>query len=406
VQQLIDVSQYQGSIDWGKVATAVRGAFVKVADGDKKDPTYGPGRVSEIRAAGMLWGPYYYARVASPGNGQRNGSQEASLAIKTARAGGWPEPQDLPLVYDFENLNGQPLTKVANHVGEFVRAYRRQMGHLPIFYTYPSIWPAVERALSVKDRALIRRCPLWIAHYGVPQPIVPEPWRSYSVWQDSDRWSCPGVGGKVDHDRAAVHLAKLTIAGQKGTNPVTPVAPTPPPEEAPAPAAPSPAPAGVPNWLPEQFRPLWAAPWGKKARESAEFKKVLLVHGLMSPNFSVDETRCHDPARSPIPKNLVAGAQRHAFNLEILRHRLGDKSLPILSWYRTPAWNVHVGGARASRHMSGDATDFDVALVDSFGAGVFDRTAEKVFANGGFGTYPSGSRHTDSRGSRARWSSF
>jgi hypothetical protein len=35
-----------------------------------------------------------------------------------------------------------------------------------------------------------------------------------------------------------------------------------------------------------------------------------------------------------------------------------------------------------------------------------DRAADKVYARGGFGTYPSGSRHTDSRGSQARWSSF
>jgi hypothetical protein len=46
------------------------------------------------------------------------------------------------------------------------------------------------------------------------------------------------------------------------------------------------------------------------------------------------------------------------------------------------------------------------SFVDSFGHGTFDRAADRVFANGGFGTYPSGARHTDSRGSRARWSSF
>ena len=56
--------------------------------------------------------------------------------------------------------------------------------------------------------------------------------------------------------------------------------------------------------------------------------------------------------------------------------------------------------------MQADATDFDVSFVDSFGPGKFDKAADKIYARGGFGTYPSGSRHTDSRGSRARWSSF
>ena len=407
-QELIDVSQFQGSIDWRKVAGRVQGVFVKVADGDLKDPTYAPERVAQIRAAGLVWGPYYYARVAAPGNGERSGIQEAKLAINTARAGGWPRAGDFPLVYDFENLNGQSAAKTAKHVAAFVRGYRQIMGHLPIFYTYPSIWPPVERALAPEDRALLKRCPLWIAHYGVSKPIVPQPWNSYSVWQDSDRWQCPGVPSKVDHDRAAVPLARLTIKGQAGPSPAQgpggqPVEPSSP--QSPVQAAKN-RPAGIPAWLPEPHWGKWQQPWAKKAREDAKFKALLFAHGFMSPHFSVDETRCHDPGRTPIPRKLVAGAQKHAFNLERLRHELGDKPFAILSWYRTPAWNTHVGGAKASRHMSGDATDFDVAFVDSFGQGMFDKAADRIFSKGGFGTYPSGSRHTDSRGTRARWSSY
>jgi lysozyme len=420
MKQLIDVSEFQGSIDWKKVRGKVDGAFVRVADGDHKDPTYNATRVKEIRAAKLPWGPYYFARVASPANGQRSGAQEAKMAIDLAKAGGWPRAGDLPLMYDFEDLNGQPVAKVAKHLADFVRAYRKEMGHLPIFYTYPSIWPPVERELKPKDRALLSHCPLWIAEYGVSHPTVPAPWKSYSIWQDSSKWRCPGISGNVDHDQAAVPLSKLTIRGQAGPKPVAP--PIVGPETPKAPAKPVgkkgkkpkakvaasavKRPAGIPAWLPKEHWGRWQKPWSKSARESTSFKKVLLAHGFMSPNFTLDETRCHDPARTPVPKNLVAGAQRHAFNNEILRHELGDKSLPVLSWYRTPAWNVHEGGASGSRHMQADATDFEVAVVQGFGPGVFDRAGEKIFARGGFGTYPSGSRHTDSRGSRARWSSF
>jgi uncharacterized protein YcbK (DUF882 family) len=89
--------------------------------------------------------------------------------------------------------------------------------------------------------------------------------------------------------------------------------------------------------------------------------------------------------------------------LEQLRHALDDQPLPILSWYRTPAHNSAVGGASQSRHMQADAADFTVQTVEGFGSGRFDSACEKVFANGGFGRYPSGSRHGDTRGSRARW---
>lgn len=165
-----------------------------------------------------------------------------------------------------------------------------------------------------------------------------------------------------------------------------------------------------PTRLPLRYRPLWSHPWWRIARRNKGFRRWLLGHGYLSPHFKVSEAACHDG--TPVPRSdpqrgyLRHKAQHHAFNLERLRHRLGGKPLRILSWYRTPSYNAQIGGASESRHMFADATDFDVSFVNSFGPGVFDREADRVFSNGGFGQYPGGSRHTDSRGYRARWSSF
>ena len=419
---MIDVSEHNGSVDWKRVAGRMGGTYIRVADGDHRDPTYGPQRVAEIRANKLTWGPYYFARVASAQNSQRNGTAEAKMAVEFARAGGWPKAGDLPLAYDFETLNGQPAAKAARHIGQFVRAYSREMGHLPVIYTMPGMWPVVDRELSPRDRAFISRCPLWVAHWGVRQPTVPEPWKSFSIWQDTDHSTCSGVRGACDHSKVGVSLSKLTIRGQSKEKPAGAQPELLGTEDATAPAGKlkerkkegaagkakkaKAGPAGVPDWLPEQHGKLWKFPWSADARTGRAFKKVLLEHGYLSPNFTLDEARCHDPARTAVPGNLKTNAQRQAFNLEILRHKLGDKPIAVLSWYRAPAWNSHVGGASQSRHMQADATDFDVQFVDSFGSGIFDKAADRAYSNGGFGTYPSGSRHTDSRGSRARWSSF
>jgi hypothetical protein len=56
--------------------------------------------------------------------------------------------------------------------------------------------------------------------------------------------------------------------------------------------------------------------------------------------------------------------------------------------------------------MAGDATDFASELIDRIGRQRFFAAAGKIFANGGIGTYPSGSAHVDSRGYPARWTSF
>jgi GH25 family lysozyme M1 (1,4-beta-N-acetylmuramidase) len=413
---MIDVSEHNGSVDWKRVSGRMAGAYVRVADGDHHDPTYGPERIAEIRANKLVWGPYYFGRVASAQNSERSGTAEAKMAIDFARAGGWPRPGDLPMAYDFETLNGQSAAKAARHIGQFVRAYSKEMGHLPLIYTMPGMWPSVDRELTSRDRAFISRCPLWIAHWGVSHPTVPAPWRSWSIWQDTDHSSCAGVRGACDHSKVGAALSKLTIRGQSKEKPANSRPELAGTEEVPSAgkrkkkaagnANGRKAVAGVPDWLPPEYAKFWKFPWSAKARGSQGFKRVLLDHGYMSPNFTIDETRCHDPARTAVPAKLRANAQRQAFNLEILRHEVGDKPIAILSWYRTPAWNSHVGGASQSRHMQADATDFDVQFVDSFGSGVFDKAADRIYARGGFGTYPSGARHTDSRGSRARWSSF
>lgn len=41
----------------------------------------------------------------------------------------------------------------------------------------------------------------------------------------------------------------------------------------------------------------------------------------------------------------------------------GSKPLVIISGYRTPAHNAAVGGAKASRHMTGDAVDIRPGVI-------------------------------------------
>lgn len=162
----------------------------------------------------------------------------------------------------------------------------------------------------------------------------------------------------------------------------------------------------VPRWLQNDTqREYWRKPWTVPLdpRKAAPFKKLLRDHGYLSPHFTLAEAACHDPAKTPVPKSLRINAQHHAFKVERLRHRLGDVSLPILSWFRTGPWNAAQGGVSNSRHLYADGTDFDVATVQRIGTARFDKACEEEFENGGFGRYPSGSRHVDSRGSRARW---
>lgn len=153
--------------------------------------------------------------------------------------------------------------------------------------------------------------------------------------------------------------------------------------------------------VPKKYRTHWARPYTKDAREDSGFCRWLLRKGYLSPHFTIAEAMCHDGTN--VPKSLLPKAQKHAFNLEQLRNRLGGRPLHILSWYRTPSYNQRVGGVPNSQHLWALATDFDVQFVNSIPG--FDSACDFVFSHGGFGQYPGGSRHVDSRGYRARWTS-
>jgi lysozyme len=197
-----DVSDVQGDVDFTKAHGSGNAfAVVRVADGDVRDTRYGPGRVAALRQSGLAWFPYYFGRVASAQNNQRDGAAEAALAIRLARKAGWGRKTDLPLAYDFETANGQSAPKCARHLLQFVDAYRKERGHFPIVYTEPSFWTCLLPHLSTAQSDRVRRCPLWLAHWDVPRPQPIEPWGdAWLLWQYSDHGRIAGVSTKCDTD--------------------------------------------------------------------------------------------------------------------------------------------------------------------------------------------------------------
>lgn len=159
-----------------------------------------------------------------------------------------------------------------------------------------------------------------------------------------------------------------------------------------------------PSDLPRRFQPLWKRPWSPFARRSRGFRHWLDTNGHITPNFIWAEAQCADG--TPVPQELRLNAIRHAWNLERLRHRLGDRPIILLSWYRHPRHNAEIGGTRASRHLQADGTDHAKDWVDRIGRELVLREGDRVFRRGGMGVYPAGSVHFDSRGTRARWTDY
>ncbi|MEO0768183.1 MAG: D-Ala-D-Ala carboxypeptidase family metallohydrolase [Cyanobacteria bacterium J06649_4] len=166
--------------------------------------------------------------------------------------------------------------------------------------------------------------------------------------------------------------------------PVTPpTPPTPPVPKKPDPPAPAkPAPTG-PFRLPG-------------FRSTFYLSEPIIPNG----NFTWAEAT-KNGNRIPVSRDVVYGIIRIARVMEEVRSRLGDRPIRVNSWYRDPTTNRAVGGARYSRHLSGDAIDFVVIGVHAYT--VYDRLNSWWGSQGGLAS-SSIFTHIDARGYYARWS--
>ena len=144
------------------------------------------------RRAGIRRGAYQYFRAG------QDPIAQADAVVGWLREAGRP---DLPLVADVETDDGESeATLQANLLAWLVRVERRTRRR-PIIYTSPS--------MGARLAARFGGWPLWIAHYDVDAPRLPDGWTRWTFWQHSSTGRIAGIAGKVDLDRFAGTRAAL-----------------------------------------------------------------------------------------------------------------------------------------------------------------------------------------------------
>jgi len=180
----IDVSRWQGQIDWLKVKDAgVQFAFVKATDGvGWIDPQFRR-NAGGANAVGIPVGFYHYAHPEL-----NTAFSEADSFLETVKG----LPIQLPYVLDVEGkasgIGRDRLTKWCLH---WLREVQKRTGHTVMIYTGASF-----AKTYLGDE--LAEYPLWVAHYGVDQPMANNTWNRWSVFQYSDKGSVAGISGNVD----------------------------------------------------------------------------------------------------------------------------------------------------------------------------------------------------------------
>jgi lysozyme len=197
----LDVSHWQGTIDWNSVKNAgYVFAFAKATEGlTYKDPNFAA-NWQGMKSVGLIRGAYHFGH---PG---QDPIAQADFFVNTVR----PVSGDLQLVLDLEVTDGKTPAQVWAWTQAFCARVKMRTGRPGIIYTGFYFWRD-----SVGNPTNNLNCPLWLAAYvSDPSTYVPPAWGTWSFWQYTSSGSVPGISGNVDLDYfhgSVTTLKKLTL---------------------------------------------------------------------------------------------------------------------------------------------------------------------------------------------------
>lgn len=208
---ILDVSRWQGSIDWDAVKASgkIDGVMLKTVSTNSKlstrkdglyiDPTF-ERNYAACKRLGIPVGVYYYTYATS------HTMADAELALlKTALAG---KTFELPVCVDVEDNKLRKLGKQAlTDLTAYALATIERWGFYALFYTGLNFG---ETRLYMGGVAL-KPYDVWLAAYRDSKPTPAWP---YGIWQYTSTASVPGIKGNADLSHAYKDYA--AIIAKKG----------------------------------------------------------------------------------------------------------------------------------------------------------------------------------------------
>ena len=214
----IDVSEFQGDIDWVKVkVSGVQFAIIRAGFGSfpqgRKDYKFDQ-NVKQAKAAGVPFGAYWYSYASNT----QYAALEADNFLSTIKGIQFA----YPVYFDFEDpsqnwLTNQQRTDIVNTFCSKVEQAGYYVGIYANLYTFQS-------KLNLNGLVHYDK---WLAQWAA-QPTYGDDFGG--LWQNSNNGSIPGIVGRVDTDVSYRDYPSIIMsAGLNGFGTVTP---TPPPTTA------------------------------------------------------------------------------------------------------------------------------------------------------------------------------
>ena len=193
----IDISHYQGEIDWEVLRNAslnndpVRFVFIKSTEGMTLMDEHFNYNFYQAKKNDFIRGTYhFFVPDIDP-------VKQAQFYLHQVHL----EPGDLPPVLDVEHIGKSSTKELQRNVKKWLDIVEKRYGVKPILYTG---FKFREKYLS---DPLFDQYPFWIAHYHVPELQYKGEWK---FWQHTDCGQLDGIKGDVDCNIFNGSLQELT----------------------------------------------------------------------------------------------------------------------------------------------------------------------------------------------------
>ena len=194
----IDVSRWQGTIDWEKVkSTEYRGVMLRALGNKGGNPYFDPcfeKNYAGAKAAGLDVGVYYYTNASC----EKLADEELAVLRQALRG----KELTLPVALDLESpsLAGMPYGNLSNLAAYHLEQIEK-MGFFAQLYTYTSY-----ANVHLDMTRLAGRWDVWLADYTGKTPKVDF---KYNAHQHTSKGRVPGISGNVDLNVTTVNYPRI-----------------------------------------------------------------------------------------------------------------------------------------------------------------------------------------------------
>ncbi|WP_398905140.1 GH25 family lysozyme [Streptomyces sp. 840.1] len=198
----IDVSHYQGSINWSSVkAAGIQFAYIKATESTTyRDTAFNANYLNAYNAK-VIRGAYHFARP-----NLSTGAAQANYFV--AHGGAWSRDNlTLPGMLDLEGgCSSKSTAAMRTWILDFYNTYKAKTGRDAVIYTSASWWNTCTGSWT----GMSAKSPLFVAHWtSASSPSIPAGFPYWTFWQYTDSGSVGGISGAVDRDRFSGTGARL-----------------------------------------------------------------------------------------------------------------------------------------------------------------------------------------------------